>query len=141
MNLSASAFIRPLLRHVCQILGSTNPILRVPKLALILNDLCGASESPSLPCGTIMASIKATRSFADFACLTISYQASRVFHHTHHAAHSVERLAQIENPVHWYLSDSRLQCVQGRTICRRDERSYCICTNCERAESRSHRDS
>jgi hypothetical protein len=67
MNLSASAFMRPLLRHVFQIVGSTNPILRVPKFALILNDRCGATSSDSLLVGTIMASMRATRSFADFA--------------------------------------------------------------------------
>jgi hypothetical protein len=70
MNLSASALIRPLLRHVFQILGSTKPILSVPKLALILKDLCGANSSVSLLCGTIIASMRATRSFADFACDT-----------------------------------------------------------------------
>jgi hypothetical protein len=36
-------------------------------LALILNDRCGATSSDSLLVGTIMASMRATRSFADFA--------------------------------------------------------------------------
>jgi hypothetical protein len=67
MNLSASAFILALLRHVFQMVGSTNPILRVPKFALILKDLSGAGSSISPLEGTIMASINATRSFADFA--------------------------------------------------------------------------
>jgi hypothetical protein len=67
MNRSASALIRPLLRHVFQIVGSTNPILSLPKLDLILNDLCGTTSSLSLLVGTIMASISATRSLADFA--------------------------------------------------------------------------
>jgi hypothetical protein len=108
MNLSASAFIRPLLRHVFQMVGSTNPILRVPKLALILNDLCGTGESTSLVCGTIMASIKATRSFADFAWKIVNSLLSKASPDTYHAANRVECFAEVEYSVHWYLADCRL---------------------------------
>jgi hypothetical protein len=138
MNLSASALIRPLLRHVFQILGSTKPIRRVPKLPLILKDLCGANSSVSLLCGTIIASMRATRSFADFACDTRLDSVLGVVRVTYHATHGVESLAEIEDAVHRYLTNCRLQRIQRRAIRRCDERSYRVCTDSERAESRGN---
>jgi hypothetical protein len=44
----------------------------------------------------------------------------RACQHTYHAAHRVKCLAQIEDTIHWYLANCRFQCIQSRTICRRD---------------------
>ena len=72
MNRSASALIRPLLRQTFQIVGSHIPILRFPKSGLILKDRCGVLAFSSRLVGTIIASIRATRSFADLACHDVS---------------------------------------------------------------------
>jgi hypothetical protein len=87
MNRSASALIRPLLRHVFQIEGSTNPILRLAKSGLILKDLYGADPSVSLAVGTIMASMRATKSLADFAYFFVRYSLFGRVGCTYHTAY------------------------------------------------------
>lgn len=68
MKRSASELIRPLFRHVFQMVGSVNPILRFPQSSLMRKHVFGSfAPAASLLVGSIIASIRATRSFADFA--------------------------------------------------------------------------
>src|SRR4051812_23879847 len=67
MKRSASPLIRPLFRHCVQIDGSVNPILRLPQSSLIRKHVFGTLVPVSLLVGSIMASISATKSFADLA--------------------------------------------------------------------------
>lgn len=67
MKRSASALIRPLFLHDCQIVGSVKPILRLPQSSLIRKIVLGVLVPVSLLVGSIIASMSATRSFADFA--------------------------------------------------------------------------
>jgi hypothetical protein len=104
---------------------------------LILNDLCGLLVFSSRLVGTIMASISATRSFADLAYHTWSVPLVRAnaYAHAYHASNGVECFTQIEDSVHWHHASCGLQSVKSCTVCRRDQRSDSVCSNGKSAET------
>lgn len=94
MKRSASALIRPLLRHELQIVGSVKPMRRLAQSSLIRKHVLGTRVLDSLLVGEQRASIRATRSLADLACALVSERENRTARSgAYHATCRIETLA------------------------------------------------